>query len=58
MDKEENGFSKEYAGTSPTDTVSEPAKAKEGKKTEEETKYNIAKPTRRYLRGSISKNEG
>ncbi len=56
MDKEDRGFSKEYAGTAPTDTVSEPTKKEEEEKEkEEETKYNIAKPTRRYLRGSISK---
>jgi hypothetical protein len=58
MDKENSGFSKEYDVASSTDTVSEPTKKEEEEKIEEETKYNIAKPTRRYLRGSISKNEG
>ena len=57
MDKENSGFSEEYIGGKSTDTSSETTKVIEEEKVEEETQYNIAKPTRRHLRGSISKNE-
>lgn len=57
MDKNDGGFSTEYVEEKSTDTSSETTQVVEEEKVEEETQYNIAKPTRRYLRGSISKNE-
>lgn len=56
MDKNDSGLSTEYAEEKPTDTSSENTQVIE-ERVEEEPQYNIAKPTRRYIRGFISKDE-
>lgn len=57
MVKNDDDFSKKYTVDKSTDTSSETTEEKKEEKVEEEVLYNIAKPTRRYVRGIISKDE-